>query len=715
MKQVVQNFRTGELKVDEVPAPTLKSGGLLVANRVSLISAGTEKSTVSVAKKSLVGKALDRPDQVRKVLDKAKKDGVVDTMKMVFARLDAPAALGYSCAGIVQEVGRDVSGFEVGDRVACAGQNYASHADLVYIPKNLCVKIPDGVDFDDAAYVAMGAIAMQGVRQADAGLGDSVAVIGLGMLGQLTVQMLKASGCTVIASDVDPSRLEMAAKFGADDCVLSDALAEATASMTTGKGVDAVIITASTKDDGPVRVAGEIARKKGRVVVVGAVGMNIPREQYYLKELELRLSSSYGPGRYDASYEEQGNDYPYGYVRWTEGRNMQAFLSLLDQGKLDVKTLSTHKYAIDKAEDAYTMMMENKEPYTGILLIYSEEEKKPVRKIELNPAAKLGTVNMGLIGAGNHVKDMLVPALTKSPGVRIRTVCTGTGINARALGEKLDVAYCTSDMQEVLDDRDINAVLIGTRHNSHAGMVMQSLAAGKHVFVEKPLCLTREELESIAELYNEKAADGLQLIVGFNRRFSMHGGRAKEFFSGHRDPLVMTFRVNAGAIPGDHWIQDMKTGGGRIIGEACHFIDYMQYVCGSRPVTVVARSIGSHSSGITDDQCVLCFTFSDGSIGTVIYCAGGDTSLAKERFEVFGDGKSLVMDDFMTTEFYSNGKRTSYKSGKRDKGFQAEMEAFAAAAAGKQQAAMEFDDIYAVTLASILAAESLKTGTILAL
>lgn len=710
MKQVVQNMRTGELKVDEVPAPTLKRGGLLVANRFSLISAGTEKSTVSVARKNLIGKAMERPDQVKKVIDKVMKDGLVDTMKMVFARLDTPTALGYSCAGIVQGVGSSLDGFAVGDRIACAGQNYASHSEMVYVPGNLCVKIPDGVSFADASYVALGSIAMQGVRQADVALGENVAVIGLGMLGQLTVQLLKASGCTVVASDLDPAKLELARQFGADECVLPDELEAAAAGITAGNGVDAVLITASTKDDGPVQVAGDIARKKGRVVVVGAVGMNVPREQYYLKELELRLSSSYGPGRYDTQYEEKGRDYPYGYVRWTEGRNMAAFLSLIQQGKIDVKTLSTHEFGIDDASDAYQLMMENTQPYLGILIRYAEEATSQEHRIEVNPARELKTVNLGLIGAGNHVKDMLIPALEKNPDVQIQAVCTGTGINAKALGVKINAKYCTNDLQDVFNDDDINAVLIGTHHNSHASMTIQSLQAGKHVFVEKPLCLTKEELQEVQGVVKEQAANGLHLVVGFNRRFSMHALKAREFFDGHRNPLVMVYRVNAGAIPGDHWIQDPESGGGRIIGEACHFIDFMQYVCGSRPDSVFARSIADHSSGISNDQSILSFTFEDGSVGTVVYAAGGDTALAKERFEAFGDGKSMVMDDFLRSDFYSKGKKTTYKSGKRDKGFQAEMDAFTGAASGKQPPAMLFDEIHAVSLAAILAEQSLRTG-----
>jgi predicted dehydrogenase len=695
----------------------LRHDGLLLANRFSLISAGTEMATINVAKKNLVGKAMDRPDLVKKVLSKAKKDGLVDTMKMVFARLDSPAALGYSCAGIVMGAGARADGFSVGDRVACAGQNYASHAEIVSVPKNLCVRIPDKVDLEDASYVALGAIALQGIRQADPKLGDNVVVIGLGLIGQLSVQMLKANGCTVVASDIDPGKLALARRLGIEQAVMPSDIADTVAALTGGRGADAVIITASTNDDGPVHVAGQLCRKKGRVVVVGAVGMALPREPYYLKELELRLSTSYGPGRYDTEYEEKGHDYPYGYVRWTEKRNMEAFLSLIEQGKVNVKELTSHQFEIGNAEQAYKLMVERNEPYLGILLKYSSvAENDQIRKIEIAKGKPLAQLNIGLIGAGNHVKDMLIPSLQKISGVQIRAVCTSTGLSAKSLAERMSASYCTSDYLEVLQDREVNAVMIGTRHNLHASMVIDALKYGKHVFVEKPLCLTEDELEHVDETYLNEAARGLHLMVGFNRRYSSHGIQAREFFKERNDPLVMTFRVNAGAIPPTHWIQDPDVGGRRIIGEACHFIDYMQFVCGAKPSSVHARSIKRHGSGVTDDHSILDFTFADGSVGTIVYAAGGDTTLSKERFEAFGDGKSLVMDDFATTFLYENGKERRYRTGKRDKGFDNELKRFAAAIMeAVAQPPMRYDEIQAVTRASILAAKSLQTGEVYAI
>ena len=713
MKQVVQNFRTGVLKVESVPAPTLSAGEVLVANRVSLISPGTERSTVQVAQKNLLGKALDRPEMARKVVAAMQKDGVFATLHRVFDRLDTPAALGYSCAGVVLAMGKDVSGLSVGDRVACAGQNYASHAEIVSVPKHLCVKIPDGVSFDDASFVTLGAIALQGVRQAEPRLGDRVAVIGLGLLGQLTVQLLKASGCRVLGSDLDRSRRELAAELGAD--VVADAaeLIEAAKAFSQGQGVDSVIITASTKSNEPVEAAGEIARQKGRVVVVGSVGMTLPREPYYKKELEFRLSMSYGPGRYDRAYEEQGRDYPFGYVRWTEQRNIEAFLHLLRQGSVKVAQLVTERYPIEEAEIAYKRLTDGSASSLGLLISYSADIADcSSQTCRLAPARSSGPVTLGLIGAGQHVRDMLLPVLSALSNVTITAVCTGSGINAKMIGDKCKAAYCTTDFRSVLRDDAINTVLVGTRHDSHAEIVEESLKAGKHVFVEKPLCLTEDELERIARSYEDAAARGLQLWVGFNRRFSSHATKIVEFFQGRRNPLVMVYRVNAGPLPPTHWVQDPEIGGGRIIGEACHFVDFMQAICGARPISVHAARIGSHTSGMADDQSLISLTFNDGSIGTVVYTAGGDTGLAKERFEAFGDGKAVTLDDFAVTEFYAQGKRSKYKTNVRDKGFEQEMRRFIESATQGAEPAMRFDEIYAVTRACLLAAGGLKTGAV---
>lgn len=660
-----------------------------------------------------MGKALERPDMVRKVIASIRKDGVIDTMKRVFDRLETPIALGYSCAGTVLQVGRDARQFSVGDRVACAGQNYASHAEAVYVPKNLCVKIPDGVDFEEASFVTLGAIALQGVRQADPRLEERVAVVGLGLLGQLTIQLLKASGCLVLGCDLDPAKLELAKELGADRVALPGGLEDAAHDFTQGRGVDAVLLTAHTsqRENGPIQVAGKISRKRGRVVVVGAVGMSVPREIYYRKELELRLSTSSGPGRYDSEYETKGRDYPYGYVRWTENRNMEAFLGMVQRRAVNVKRLVTHRYAIEQAEEAYQLILNGATRYLGIVISYQPSPASaPRQMVTVTAAPKIGQLNLGIVGAGHHVRDMLLPALQPLDSVVVRSVCSTTGIEAFAVAEKLGAAYCTTDFRDILKDDTIQAVLIGTRHDSHGALVVEALNAGKHVFVEKPLCLTEEELAQITAVYEARAQDGLHLVVGFNRRFSPHADRIRALFKDRGNPLVMSYRVNAGALDADHWAQDPEVGGGRIVGEACHFVDFMQAVCAAPPVSVSARRIGRHSSGFTDDQCLFSLAFADGSIGTLVYAAGGDGALPKERFEAFGDGRAAVLDDFSVTELYENGARTRFASWNRDKGFRAEMASFVAPLLQGGPQAVPFEQIARVTKTCLLAVKSLQDG-----
>jgi predicted dehydrogenase len=500
----------------------------------------------------------------------------------------------------------------------------------------------------------------------------------------------------VIGADLDASKLQLARRLGADAVCSPAELTDAASAFSEGHGVDAVIITASTKDNGPVETAGSIARRKGRVVVVGAVGMNVPREPFYNKELELRLSMSYGPGRYDSDFEEKGHDYPYGYVRWTETRNMQAFLDLVAEGKILLKPLITHRFPIENATDAYALMMEGSVPYLGIVITYPSEPARILPStIPVGSAATGRPVRLGIIGAGNHVKDMLLPPLQTMDNVSIRAVCTASGMTAKTLAERVQAGYCTSDAQALLDDPSINTILIGTRHDSHTALTVKSLLAGKHVFVEKPLCLKEEELEEIRTVYEKKAADGCHLMVGFNRRFSPHAQQARELFASRSNPLVMLYRVNAGRIPQGHWVQDPEVGGGRLIGEVCHFVDYMQALCGARPNSVSARRIGHHSSGVT-----------------ILYTAEGDRSLEKEYFEAHADGMSLTMRDFMETRCYAGGRSKDFKTAKRDKGFAEELNRFVQAVEKGLPPVMPFEEIEAVTRACLLAAQSLQSGAV---
>ena len=534
-------------------------------------------------------------------------------------------------------------------------------------------------------------------------------MIGLGLVGQLTVQLLRANGCRVLAADPDAEKQTLARELGAEQAVAPDGLADAAAAATEGQGVDAVLITASTKESGPVELAGAIARKKGRVVVVGAVGMTLPREPYYLKELELRLSTSYGPGRYDPEYEEKGRDYPYGYVRWTERRNMAAFIQLVAEGRMNVGVLTRFRVPIARAEEAYARIMDARESPLGVLLTY-EDAPPPRSSVTLRQSAAVARIRFGLIGAGSHVKDALLPALKGIADAEIVSVCTQRGINAKALASRVGAASCTTDYRDVLRDESVNAVIIGTRHDLHAEIVLAALAAGKHVFVEKPLCLSEAELDEIAALYAEKMKSGLRLAVGFNRRFSPHCVKAQEFLAGRSNPLVMSYRVNAGALPPGHWTQDPAVGGGRIIGEGCHFVDYLQALCGGHVVSVQASAIGRHGSGIVQDQAILSLTFSEGSVGTILYAAGGDTALPKERCEVFGDGKSIVMDDFARSELYARGRCTVFKTGRRDKGFTPQMAAFCRSLLDSEAPGMDFDGILSVTRTCLRAVESMTDG-----
>jgi predicted dehydrogenase len=448
-------------------------------------------------------------------------------------------------------------------------------------------------------------------------------------------------------------------------------------------------------------------------VVVGAVGMNLPREPYYKKELELRLSMSYGPGRYDSQYEEHGRDYPFGYVRWTEQRNMQAFLELVAERKVRLKPLITHRFPIEQAESAYSLMMEGTQPYMGMVISYPSDHARPLpRTISMSPRTSHRAVTMGIIGAGNHVRAMLLPPLQTMNNVTLRAICTASGMTSKALAGKVKAEYCTSDAQAVLDDTAINTVLIGTRHDSHGSLVMKSLMADKHVFVEKPLCLTQEELQDIRALYDKKSSDGLHLMVGFNRRFSPHADQARTFFASRTNPLVMLYRINAGRVPKEHWVQDPDVGGGRLIGEVCHFVDYMQALCGAPPVSVHAVRIGRHSSGITEDQCSLSLRFGDGSIGTIVYTSEGNAVLPKERFEAHADGKSLTMDDFLETRMYDGGKNHVFKTAKREKGFPEEMAQFVRAVEQGLPSVIAFSHIEAVTRACLLAVRSLQSGVV---
>ncbi|MBO8093808.1 MAG: bi-domain-containing oxidoreductase [Prosthecochloris sp.] len=705
MKQLIQSFKTGELGLFDVPAPLCEANGVLVQTTVSLVSAGTEKMLVDFAKKSMLAKAKDRPDLVKQVVDKMKKEGVRNTLEKVFTKLDTPIPLGYSLAGRVVEVGANMRGVSLGDRVACGGAGYANHAQINYVPKNLMVKIPEGVDDIDASFVTVGAIALQGVRQCAPKLGERVAVMGLGLLGQLTVQLLKANGCKVIGSDVDPDKIELAKKLGADEACYAGELTKRANEFSKGYGVDAVIITASTSSNQPVIDAAAISRMRGRVVFVGMVGMDIPRNEYYKKEIDLRLSMAYGPGRYDPEYEEKGHDYPYDLVRWTEQRNFEAFLGLIDEGKITLKEILTHEFDFNDAMDAYALLEGKvKQKYLGIVLTYKSDIKIDDERIvqRTQKIVKSENVNIGLIGAGNFTKSVILPTIQKVGGYDLVGLCTATGVSAQGTGKKYDFKYMTTSSDEIFKNSEINSVFVTTQHNKHASAVISSIETGKHCFVEKPLCIYEEELEAIKEAYTGKTI----VQVGFNRRFSPMIEKMKKSISGQ---VSVSYRVNAGVIPKDAWIQDRSIGGGRIIGEVCHFIDTCSYLIGSKVESVFAATINKNDQSIPDEDNVnIVLNYTNGSTATISYYAYGDNSMPKEYVEAFGGGVSMSMTDFRELVIYRGGKVTREKSANQDKGFFGELVAFREAIkSGKE--AIPFESICNTTKTTFMILESIRS------
>lgn len=725
MKQLIQNMRTGESRVVEVPVPQASPGRVLVHLAASLVSAGTERMLVDFGRKNIIEKVRARPDLARQTLEKAQREGMLTTLEAVQNRLDQPISLGYSCAGTVIEVGAGVSGLQVGDRVACAGQ-YAAHAEIVAVPKNLIVKLPEDADFEAAAFTTLGAIALQGIRLAEVTLGEIVAVIGLGLVGQLTVQMLKVAGCTVIGMDIQSQRVQLAQQLGADAIATNDEeLAVLCARHSNGLGADSVLITADTKSNRPVEVAGEIARDKGKVVAVGAVGLDIPRKAYYEKELNLRISRSYGPGRYDEEYEEKGHDYPYGYVRWTEQRNMAAVAQMVAHGQIDVTPLITHRIPISEAPRAYEIITGKAgEPFLGVLLRYPEatpvqrrvalraQDEGPDRAsgVRTHASSRVAQVRLGVIGAGNFANATLLPALKELPKLVRVGIASSGGLTARSSGDRFGFAYATTDSQQLLDDPDINTIAILTRHNQHARQVVAALEAGKHVYVEKPLCLTIEELDQIAGAYNANAVDGPALHVGYNRRFSPFLAELRQRLSCLHEPLVLNCRVNGGFIPSNHWVQDPEVGGGRLIGEGCHFIDLLIFLAGNPPrrvTTLTTPNAGRYSN----DNLVITIEFVNGSLASLTYVANGDKSYGKEFVEVFGGGVSARMDDYRHLVIREGNKGvTRVARLRQDKGHRAEWEQFVTHLTGEGQVPIPFEEILMSTRAVLAAQRSLELG-----
>jgi predicted dehydrogenase/threonine dehydrogenase-like Zn-dependent dehydrogenase len=715
MKQLLQNIKTGKSVVEDVPVPTPRAGQALVKVEASLVSAGTERMVVEFAEKSLVGKARSRPDLVKQVIDKARREGVVNTAQAAFNRLDQPMALGYSSAGTIVALGHGMEGFKIGQHVACAGGGYAVHAEYNVVPRNLLTPLPDPVDFESAAFTTLGAIALHGFRLAELQIGESVAVIGMGLLGLLAAQIATAAGCRVLGIDVDSARITLASSLGLQAVLREDAVASSGA-FTVNRGFDAILICADTSSNDPIELAGVIARDRARVVATGAVGLNFPRKIYYEKEISFINSRSYGPGRYDLNYEEQGEDYPLGYVRWTEGRNFEAVVDLMAKGQLQVKPLITHRFDIRDGTQAYEVITGKKEePFLGVLLTYPDGEWKVESRtthFPLSRPSKTASVKLGVIGAGLFANSVLLPSIKKAGDIELIGIASSGGLHAQHAGKKYGFQYATSDDDEIIRDPNINTLALLTRHDTHAELVVKALKAGKHVFVEKPLAINSDQLTAISE---QLKADGCPLMaVGFNRRFAPLAQSLSSFFLHRNEPMYAHYRVNAGPIPLNHWTQNPEIGGGRIIGEGCHFVDFITFLVGATPVSVTSHAlpdVGAVLSGskgkYREDNVSMTFTFPDGSMGIVDYLANGDKSFPKERVEVFCGGKVAVLDDFVSLQTVKDGKKKEVK-GAQNKGWVDEWKVFAKAIREGGEPPIPYEQLIGVTKATFAAVESLR-------
>ena len=713
MKQILQSLKTGVTETAEVPCPAVQRGQILIRSSVTLVSAGTERMLVEFGKAGWIDKARQQPDKVRMVLDKIKTDGLMPTVEAVFNKLDQPLPLGYCNVGTVLDIGSGVSGFAIGERVASNGK----HAEAVSIPVNLCAKVPETVPDEDAAFTVLGAIALQGIRLVNPTLGETVVVTGLGLIGLMTVQLLRAQGCRVLGLDFDPLKLALARQFGAETVDLGvgqDPLAAALV-LSRGRGVDAVLITASTKSNEPVHQAAQMCRKRGRIVLVGVTGLELSRADFFEKELSFQVSCSYGPGRYDPNYEEKGQDYPVGFVRWTEQRNLEAVLDMMADGRIDVKPLISHRFEIDEAVQAYEIVG-GSAPSLGILLSYPSVSEKPDailrnQTVNLGPARpSVGKATLGFIGSGNYATAVLIPAF-KAAGVRLKTVASAGGVSAAHAGRKFGFERTTTATEEVFADPEINAVVVATRHDSHALQVCHALEAGKPVFVEKPLALTLDELSQVEVAYASALTAGQMplVMVGFNRRFAPQAVKVKSLLIALDAPKALVMTVNAGAIPSTHWTQDRAVGGGRIVGEACHFIDLLRYLAGSPIVDAKVASLGN-AKGLTGlgDTVTMTLRFADGSMGTVHYLANGHKSFPKERLEVFCCGRILQLDNFRKLKGFGWPGFAKMNLWRQDKGQKDCAAAFVRAVESGGEAPIAFDELVEVSRVTIQIAEALS-------
>jgi len=721
VKQLLQSVRKGEIFLSEVPPPQVRPNGVLVRTSASLLSPGTERAAVEFSQMSLFSKARSRPDLVKQVVDKVRRDGVLEAARVAMARLDRPVPLGYACAGTVIAVGAGVSEFGVGDRVACAGAGYAAHAEVNYVPRNLVVPIPrrssgTWLSFEEASFAALGAVALHAVRLGHPGIGERVVVIGLGLLGLIAGQILRAHGCSVLGVDPLPARCSLGKQLGVEEVVHPDIAAERVQSFTRGIGADLVIITASATESGPVHLAGEVARDRATVVAVGATGLDLPRRLYYQKELSLVVSRSCGPGRYDPNFEERGQDYPPGYIRWTERENMRAFLELLAENRVLVEPLITHRIPIEEAGRAYGLLGDP--DAVGVILQYPASsptigEPLGVEPLPIEPrpapAPQGSSVGVSFIGAGSFAQEVLLPILKRVGGLEFRGVVTASGVSARWAGDRFGFSFCTSDPEAVWRDPGTHAVIIATRNHLHAALVEKGLAAGKAVFVEKPLCISEDELDAVVRAHQMAESSGRSplVMVGFNRRFAPSVQAVRAFLASARPPFTLHYRVNAGRLPDRSWVADPQEGGGRIISEFCHFVDLSAFMVGAAPVAVFARSVRGG-----EDDVVATLTFANGSLATIGFYSNGDHSCSKERLEVFGGGGGAVMEVFRRGWLVRGGRRRRIGGfwPRQEKGHREEMQAFLEAVRRSSPSPVPFEEAVRTTRATFAIRESLSRG-----
>lgn len=705
MKQVLQNLKTGSTELTEVPCPRMSAGQLLIRTTQSLVSAGTERMLVDFGRANLLDKARQQPDKVQMVFNKVRTDGLLPTLDAVRNKLEQPLPLGYCNVGTVLDIGAGVKGFTVGERVASNGK----HAEVVNVPVNLCARVPAAVSDEEAAFTVIGAIALQGIRLVQPTLGEAVVVTGLGLVGQMTVQLLRAHGCRVLGIDFDPAKLAMAKSFGAEVVNLSvgEDPVQAAERFSRGRGVDAVIVAAASKSSEPMHQAALMCRKRGRIVLVGVAGLELSRDDFFKKELSFQVSCSYGPGRYEVDYEDKGVDYPIGYVRWTEQRNFEAVLDMMADGRLNVKPLISHRFTLDEIEAAYAVVG-GSESSLGILLRYPSAQDRPdtvVRtatvRLASAQAVAAGQTSVAFLGSGNYATAVLIPAF-KQAGAHLHTVASGTGVSGVHAGKKYQFEEATTDTEKLLRDTRVNTLVIATRHNSHARYVLAALAAGKHVFVEKPLCLNLDELQEIEAAYGRRCEAGRPpvLMVGFNRRFAPQVQRIKALLAGMRGAKSFVMTVNAGAIPPDHWTQDTEVGGGRIVGEACHFIDLLRFLAGN-PITRHSCMAMDCANG---DTVSLQLGFADGSVGAIHYFANGSKAFPKERLEVFAGGQVLQLDNFRKLRGFGWPGFSTMNLWRQDKGQNACAAAFMAAIREGREAPIPSAEIFEVARVTIEAA-----------